>query len=154
MTEPRREDRGRYRVRDYKPGDFPAVENLWREAGMASPQRADTAEVVDRTLGHEGARLLILEDGDSGLLVGTSWLTCDGRRLHLHHFAITGRLRGLGLSKILLEASLRHAKDAGIQVKLEVHKANTAAVGLYRKAGFETIGDYEVYIIRDLTRII
>ena len=153
MTEPTREDRARYRVRDYGPGDFPSVEALWREAGMASPQRGDTADVVDRTLRHEGARLLVLEDAESGSLVGTSWMTCDGRRLHLHHFAVAERFRGRGLSKILLEASLRHAKAAGIQVKLEVHKANAAAVGLYRRAGFETIGDYEVYIIRDLTRI-
>jgi ribosomal protein S18 acetylase RimI-like enzyme len=116
---------------------------------MASPRRGDTADVVDRTLRHEGARLLILEDTASGLPVGTSWMTCDGRRLHLHHFAVAGALRGRGLAKILLLASLRHAKASGIQVKLEVHKSNEAAVGLYRKAGFETIGDYEVYIIRD-----
>jgi ribosomal protein S18 acetylase RimI-like enzyme len=153
MTEPSRDDRKRFRIRDYAPGDFPSVEAIWREAGMASPGRGDTADVVARTLRHEGARFLILEDGDSGLPVGTSWLTCDGRRLHLHHFALAGRLRGLGLSKILLEASLRQAKDAGLQVKLEVHKANAAAIGLYRRAGFETIGDYEVYIIRDLAKI-
>lgn len=153
MADPSREDRKRYRVRDYGPGDFPHVEAIWREAGMAAPQRGDTADVVDQTLRHEGARLLILEDAASGLPVGTSWMTCDGRRLHLHHFAVAGALRGRGLSKILLRASLLHAKAAGIQVKLEVHKANKAAVGLYRKAGFETIGDYEVCIIRDLAKI-
>jgi len=34
---------------------------------------------------------------------------------------------------------------------LEVHRTNEGAVTLYRKAGFETIGDYEVYIIGDPT---
>ncbi|MDD8026817.1 MAG: GNAT family N-acetyltransferase [Acidobacteriota bacterium] len=120
---------------------------------MASPKRGDTADVVDRSLRNEGARLFVIEDAETGRLAGTSWLTCDGRRLHLHHFAVAAALRGRGLAKILLEASLHHVKTEGLQVKLEVHKSNTPAVELYRKAGFETIGDYEVYIIRDLTRI-
>jgi ribosomal protein S18 acetylase RimI-like enzyme len=153
MTKPTPEDRARFRVRDYGPGDFPQVEAVWREAGMAAPKRGDSAEVVDRTLRHEGARLFVLEDGETGRLAGTSWMTCDGRRIHLHHFAVAGEWRGRGLAKILLEASLRHVRAEGIQVKLEVHKANGPAVGLYRKAGFETIGDYEVYIIRDPTKL-
>ncbi|MCX6560209.1 MAG: GNAT family N-acetyltransferase [Candidatus Aminicenantes bacterium] len=153
MTKPTPEDRVRFRVRDYGPGDFPQVEAVWREAGMATPKRGDSAEVVDRTLRHEGARLFVLEDGESGRLAGTSWMTCDGRRIHLHHFAVAAEWRGRGLAKILLEASLRHVRAEGIQVKLEVHKSNGPAVNLYRKAGFETIGDYEVYIIRDLTKM-
>lgn len=153
MPEPSPLDRARFRVRDFGPGDFPQVEAIWREAGMAAPNRGDTAEVVDRSLRLEGARLFVLEDVASGRLAGSSWLTCDGRRLHLHHFAVAAGLRGRGLAKILLDASLGQAKRMGLQVKLEVHKSNAPAVELYRRAGFETIGDYEVYIIRDLTKI-
>jgi ribosomal protein S18 acetylase RimI-like enzyme len=153
MTKPTAEDRARFRVRDYGPGDFSGVEAIWREAGMATPKRGDSADVVDRTLRHEGARLLVLEDAESGRLIGTSWMTCDGRRIHLHHFAVAADWRGRGLATILLEASLRHVRAEGRQVKLEVHKSNASAVGLYRKAGFETIGDYEVYIIRDWAKL-
>jgi hypothetical protein len=40
-----------------------------------------------------------------------------------------------------------------VLIKLEVHWTNDRTVALYRKAGFDTIGDYEVFIIRDLTII-
>ncbi len=116
---------------------------------MAGPKRGDTAAVIARTLTIPGARFFILEDTRVGAIIGTSWITCDGRRLHLHHFVVKPSHQGRGLSHVLLEASLRHARIAGIQIKLEVHRTNDRAVSLYRKAGFETIGDYEVYIIRD-----
>ncbi len=44
-------------------------------------------------------------------------------------------------------------KAKGYQVKLEVHRSNNVAVELYRKAGFEFLGDYDVYIIRDIQSI-
>jgi ribosomal protein S18 acetylase RimI-like enzyme len=80
-------------------------------------------------------------------------MTFDGRRIHLHHFGILPRYQGKGLSKILLEASLKHVKEQGYQVKLEVHKTNEKAAGLYEQYGFRRLGDYDVYIIRDLNEI-
>jgi ribosomal protein S18 acetylase RimI-like enzyme len=139
-----------FRIRDYRPGDFPAVEALWKAVGMAAPQRGDSAEVIERTLRIESARLFVLEETDGGRIAGTSWITCDGRRLLLHHFAVAPDLQGRGLSKILLRASLDQAREAGLQMKLEVARGNTRAVELYKKAGFKSLGDYEVYILRSL----
>jgi [ribosomal protein S18]-alanine N-acetyltransferase len=139
-----------YRIRDYRPGDFAALDALWREVGMATPGRGDTEEVVERTLKIDGARLLVLEDAASGDMIGASWITNDGRRLYLHHFAVKPSHQGRGLSKVLLRASLEHACAAGLQIKLEVARNNERAVGLYRKAGFKSLGDYEVYILRDV----
>ena len=34
------------------------------------------------------------------------------------------------------------------QINLEVHKENKSALHLYRSAGFESLGNYDVYIIR------
>jgi ribosomal protein S18 acetylase RimI-like enzyme len=143
---------GLFRIRDYRPEDFPAIEVLWKAVGMAAPQRGDTAEVIERTLRIEQARLFVLEEEAGGRIAGTSWITCDGRRLLLHHFAVEPSLQGRGLSKILLRASLDHARAAGLQVKLEVSRGNTHAIELYKKAGFTSLGDYEVYILRDLKR--
>jgi ribosomal protein S18 acetylase RimI-like enzyme len=140
-----------FRIRDYRPGDFPAVEALWRTVGMATPGRGDSADVIDRTLRIAKARLFVLEEKDGERIVGTSWITCDGRRLLLHHFAVAPDLQGRGLSKILLKASLDQARAAGLQMKLEVARNNTRAVELYKKAGFESLGDYEVYILRDVS---
>lgn len=96
---------------------------------------------------------VMTEDEDGGRITGTSWLTFDGRRLHMHHFGIIPGHQGKGLSAELLRESLRFVKEKGYQVKLEVHRTNEKAVNLYKKAGFEYLGDYDVYIIRDIQSI-
>jgi ribosomal protein S18 acetylase RimI-like enzyme len=142
-----------FSVRDYRPEDFPSVSALWQSVGMGHPRRGDTGDVISRTLSYAGARLLILEEAPGGDIVGTSWMTCDGRRLHLHHFAVRPSHQGRGLSRLLLAETLRHAKRTGLQIKLEVERSNTRARDLYQKAGFVSIGDYDVEIIRDLSKI-
>ncbi|MBI5477670.1 MAG: GNAT family N-acetyltransferase [Deltaproteobacteria bacterium] len=134
-------------IRDFVPADAPAVLELWRETGLSSPHRADTPETIARTLA-AGGRLLVLEA--DGVLVGTSWLTVDGRRASLHHLGIRPSHQRRGLGRQLLEASLAAARAIGLQVKLEVHRDNAAAIALYRLAGFIRLGDYDVYIMRDL----
>lgn len=67
----------------------------------------------------------------------------------MHHFGILPSFQGKGLSKYLLKSSLEFARSTGMQIKIEVHQTNKRAVKLYLKAGFEYLGDYDVYIIRD-----
>jgi len=138
-----------FNVRDYRSEDFGEVAEVWQETGMGSPVRGDTAEVIARTLSIPGARLLLLEHRPDSKVVGTSWISCDGRRLFLHHFGIRPSFQGRGLSKILLLETLAHVRAANMQIKLEVHRANRRAIGLYRSGGFEALGEYDVYIIRD-----
>jgi ribosomal protein S18 acetylase RimI-like enzyme len=38
-------------------------------------------------------------------------------------------------------------------VKLEVHQQNIRAIHLYQQAGFQYLGDYDAYIIRDIQRL-
>ena len=45
---------------------------------------------------------------------------------------------------------MRFIREKGFQVKLEVHVTNLKAINLYKKYGFEYLGDYKVYIIRDI----
>ncbi|HUS87079.1 MAG TPA: GNAT family N-acetyltransferase [Bacteroidales bacterium] len=137
-----------YRVRDYTPSDFDSVNKLWEETGMGGAERGDNEKTIDESVGI-GGRLLVLEESAVNRIIGTSWMTYDGRRIHLHHFGITPAYQGRGLSKILLERSLQYIKDKGIQVKVEVHESNRKALNLYLKYGFNYLGDYRVYIIRD-----
>jgi ribosomal protein S18 acetylase RimI-like enzyme len=141
-----------YTIRDYWAADYPHVADIWERTGISTPGRGDTAEVIENTLRRNG-RLLVLVDKASDTVIGTSWLTNDGRRLHLHHFAIDPKFQGGGFSKPLLRESLRIAKETGLQVKLEVHRENERAIHYYKKAGFKRLGDYDVYIIRDLNEI-
>ncbi len=139
-------------VRDYWAADYPHVADIWERTGISTPGRGDTAEVIENTLRRNG-RLLVLVDKASDLVVGTAWLTNDGRRLHLHHFAIDPKFQGGGFSKPLLREALKIAKEIGLQVKLEVHRDNDRAIHFYEKAGFKRLGDYDVMIIRDLSEI-
>lgn len=135
--------------RDYADDDFDGVRDLWQLTGMAGSQRGDNNEVIRNTL-NNGGKLIIMEDTASGKIIGTSWLTNDGRRIYLHHFGILPEYQGQGLSKPLLEKSLEFAKEKGLQIKLEVHKTNLKAIDLYKKGGFKYLGDYLVYIIRSI----
>lgn len=141
-----------YTIRDYWAADYPHVADIWERTGINTPGRGDSAEVIENTLRRNG-RLLVLVDRASDTVVGTCWLTNDGRRLYLHHFAIDPKFQGGGLSKPLLRAALKIAKELGLQVKLEVHVGNAKAIHFYEKAGFKRLGDYDVYIIRDLNEI-
>jgi len=139
-------------VRDYWAADYPHVADIWERTGISTPGRGDTAEVIENTLRRNG-RLLVLVDRASDRVVGTSWLTNDGRRLYLHHFAIDPKYQGSGFSKPLMRESLKIAKEIGLQIKLEVARDNDRAIHFYEKAGFKPLGDYDVMIIRDLSEI-
>ncbi len=133
--------------RDFKNEDFEQVNQLWEETGMGGTARGDNLKIIQQTI-QIGGKLIILEDTEKRKIVGTSWLTNDSRRIYLHHFGILPEYQGRGLAKYMLHESLEFAKAKGMQIKLEVHKDNTKACHLYKKYGFQYLGDYDVYIIR------
>jgi ribosomal protein S18 acetylase RimI-like enzyme len=139
-------------IREYRDGDFNNISSFWDLTGMGSPERGDSKQIVETTIRIGGA-LLIMEEKDTGRISGTSWMTYDGRRILLHHFGILPELQGNGLSKILLKESLQFVKSKGIQIKLEVHSTNFKAISLYKKFGFRHLGEYNVYIIRDISNL-
>lgn len=140
-------------IREYHKGDFNEIMNLWMATGLSRPERGDDEATVERSIEMGGRMLVMCTEDPAQKIIGTSWMTFDGRRLHLHHFGIDPAFQGQGLAKGLLRESLRFVKEKGYQVKLEVHRSNNVAVDLYRKAGFEFLGDYDVYIIRDIQSI-
>ena len=140
-------------IREYHKGDFNAIMDLWIATGLSRPERGDDEATVERSIEIGGRMLVMCAESPAQEIIGTSWMTFDGRRLHLHHFGIDPSFQRRGLARELLRESLRFVKEKGYQVKLEVHRSNAVAVELYRKAGFEYLGDYDVYIIRDIQSI-
>ena len=138
------------RIIDFSEEYYDELMKLWEITGLNTPGRGDNLEVIQKTLSNGGKLYLMSENGQ---LTGSSWLTTDGRRLYLHHFCIHPDFQGKGLSKILLKKSLLLAKKLNQQIKLEVHKKNIIAKNLYIKNGFNYLGDYEVYIIRNINAI-
>jgi ribosomal protein S18 acetylase RimI-like enzyme len=139
-------------IREFIESDYPEIVQLWESLGLGGAHRGDDEHVIRHTI-QMGGQLLLLIEKSSGSIVGTSWLTVDGRRTLLHHFGIKTDFQGKGLAKILLDASLKLAKTFGMQIKLEVHKDNIKALSLYTKSGFTYLGDYHTYIIRDISMI-
>lgn len=138
-----------FNIRDYRKEDFKGIMDLWIATDLGRPERGDNEKIIEESI-RMGGSLLIMEVKTSGKITGTSWMTFDGRRIHLHHFGILPEYQGKGLSKPLLEESLKFVKKKGYQVKIEVHRDNLKAISLYKKAGFEYLGDYDVYIIRNI----
>jgi len=136
-------------LRDYREGDYLEISNLWEQIGLGGKYRGDTPEVIENTI-RMGGRLIVMQENANGSIIGTSWLTLDGRRTYLHHFGIAHHWQRKGLSRPLLEHTLQIVREIGCQVKLEVHTSNPVAVELYKKYGFQRLGDYDVYIIREI----
>ena len=134
-------------IRDYQSNDFPQVEVLWKDTGIHTVERGDTPWIIERC-NALGGKFLVMEDPATGKIVATSWLTWDGRRILLHHFAVLPSFRNQGHGRTLALESLAFAREKGYPVKLEVGRNNPSAIHLYRSLGFELLGDYDVYMIR------
>jgi ribosomal protein S18 acetylase RimI-like enzyme len=144
--------KGDFVIREYREDDFSGIAGLWELTGMGSPERGDTLRILGDTI-QLGGKLLVIEEKGTGIIAGTSWMTFDGRRILLHHFAVLPEFQGNGLSKILMNESLKFVKNRGYQVKLEVHSSNKKAINLYKKFGFRKLDGYDVYIIRDIEKL-
>ena len=135
-------------IRNFISSDYHNLLDIWRLTDLGSAQRGDNLEIIEQSI-EMGGKMLMVEDSN-GKIIGTSWMTFDGRRIHLHHFGIHPDYQRKGIGLMLAKESLKFVKQKGYQVKLEVHKTNLAAIELYKKLGFTYLGDYDVYIIRNL----
>jgi ribosomal-protein-alanine N-acetyltransferase len=135
-------------IRDFVPTDFQSLLEIWQLTGLGSAQRGDNLGIIEQSI-RMGGKMLMVEDSKQRI-IATSWMTFDGRRIHLHHFGVMPEYQRKGIGLKLAKESLKFVKQKGFQVKLEVHKDNIAAIELYKKLGFTYLGDYNVYIIRDL----
>lgn len=138
-------------IRDFTESDFDEVDALWTETGIGGAHRGDNLQVILSTMNN--GKLLLLIEKQTSCIIGTSWLTNDMRRIYLHHFCIKPDFQNKGLSHMLCNESIAFAKEKNLQIKLEVHKNNIKAIDLYNKHGFNFLGDYDVYIIREYINI-
>ncbi len=133
-------------IKEFNDSYYDEILALWVLTDMGGAYRGDNLEIIKDTIKLGGA-LFLLFDGD--IIIGTSWITNDGRRLYLHHFCIHPEYQGKGLSHLLMEKSMDFAKKVGLQIKLEVHRQGVIARSLYSKYGFKFLGDYDIFIVRE-----
>ncbi|MDA3953673.1 MAG: N-acetyltransferase [Bacteroidales bacterium] len=142
-----------YIIRDYNNDDFESLNKLWEETELGGAIRGDNAKTIKHSV-KLGGKLILLENVDTNEVFGSSWMTFDGRRIHLHHIGVKKSYQNKGFGKLLTKESLKFAKQKNYQIKLEVHQSNKKAIDIYKKLGFTFLGDYDVYIVRDPESII
>lgn len=137
--------KNKVKIRDYNPNDFDNIQIFWEVLNMGGKERADDNEVIMRTIKF-GAKFFILEQNEK--IIGTAWLTNDTRRTYLHHFGIHPDFQKQGLANTLMDKCMEYIKETGLQVKIEVHKENIAALKLYRNYNFIDFPEYELMMLR------
>ncbi len=144
-------EKPRFSIRDYLPEDYSSLFELWKQCDLAQPERGDSPSAIEKC-NKLGGRLLVMEETAGSKIIGSSWMTWDGRRIYIHHFGILPEYQGKGLGTRLAEESLDWIREQGQQVKLEVHKENHRAKKMYEKLGFFAFRDYDIYMIRDFEK--
>jgi len=143
---------GHILVRDYQSGDYEEVQKVWKESGVGGAHRGDNQSIIEQSI-RLGGKLIVLVDKEKRKIIGTSWMTFDGRRIHLHHIGVLPEQQNRGYGTLLTKKSLEFARQKGYQIKLEVKDDNLKAIDIYKKLGFKRLGDYDVYIVRDFSDI-
>ncbi|UIO99935.1 GNAT family N-acetyltransferase [Halobaculum sp. CBA1158] len=106
-----------------------------RAQGIPPGRESDVRSWLETILGDGGYNVIAWE-GDTA--AGHATLVPDGDAYELAIFVLQA-YQGAGIGTHLMEALLGHGADNGVKnVWLTVERWNRAAVGLYKKVGFET----------------
>ena len=111
------------------------------EQSVDDEQEARSLEETERS-GNEVELVAIID----GRIVGSAGVSAVRSRRKVAHRARVGisilkEYWGMGIGRVLMEASIDCARQAGYtQLELEVVADNQRAVSLYRRAGFEEYG--------------
>lgn len=122
-------------VRRCRPGDAPAVLELWGQARSEHARTADRLEDVERLTGESPAALLVAErDGE---IVGALIAAWDGWRGNMYRLAVRedDRRRGIGLA--LARAGEDYLRRCGARrVTALVAFEDGAAESFWERAGY------------------
>lgn len=117
---------------------------LGREPEEASFTLEQEREII-RNMNAAERDLMLLAEVD-GVHAGNANLSCIRDRARFRHRCGLGiglyrAFWGMGVGTVLLEELLAAARAAGYeQAELETVSANTPAIGLYKKLGFDAVG--------------
>jgi ribosomal protein S18 acetylase RimI-like enzyme len=123
--------------------DAPAIARLLhdfnREYDEPTPGVEELTETVRRLLGKKEIAVLLLGEGPDGLalLRFRSSLWSTGLESHLQELYVVPPLRGRGIGRGLLQATIEYARERGADyLDLNTGETDTAARGLYESMGF------------------
>lgn len=127
-------------VRRMRGGDLDAVVAI-EEASYPTPW---SRAVFAHESTAEGRVWLVAESG--GEVIGYAGLTVVEDEAHVMNLAVAPEARGQGIGAALLARLMLAARESGIgRITLEVRERNSAALSLYRSAGFAEAGRRQAY---------
>ncbi len=126
------------------PQDYPAVYQLWQQAGPGIQlRRSDQPEQIEHKLERDPDLFLVAEvasnsTGSAGEIVGSVLGGYDGRRGMMYHLAVAEAYRQQGIGALLMEELERRLKAKGcIRYYLLVTQDNQDAIGFYEARGWQ-----------------
>lgn len=134
-----------YRCRVAAQSDVPALLALINlayrvEAFFIKGQRT-TAEELTGLIAAPDADFLVLEDVETGALVGSIYVARKGTAAHLGFIAVDPDRQGQRLGHRLIEEAGAHARGTGCTaLELDVFDVRPELHGFYRSAGFTETG--------------
>jgi ribosomal protein S18 acetylase RimI-like enzyme len=124
------------------PDDYPAVIQLWANAGDGIQlRRSDEAQEIEKKLLRDPDLFLLAEN--KGELIGAVLGGFDGRRGMMYHLAVRPDQRQQGIGTALMQALEERLKAKGcIRYYLLVTLDNDSAIRFYESQGWERMQLY------------
>jgi ribosomal protein S18 acetylase RimI-like enzyme len=129
-------------IREFRfPGDYPAVFELWTQAGPGIHLRkSDEADEIAKKIQRDGDLFLVAEI--DGKIIGTVLGGFDGRRGMVYHLAVVVEFRHHGVGAELMAELEKKLKEKGcIRYYLLVTKDNQDAIRFYTNLGWTPMDD-------------
>jgi putative acetyltransferase len=127
------------------------IDELEAHLERVYPRESRHGYSVDKLIAEGVAFFVIRQDGTPA--------GCGGIQLYgaeygeLKRMYVRPQFRGLGLAKAMLDRLADHARDRGVGLlRLETGIHQTAAIGLYERAGFRPIPPFGEYRADPLSR--
>ncbi len=111
------------------------------ETSFSRPWKSET---FDEVLGTPGMEVLVAVAGAE--VAGYAVLIVREREAELANLAVSGPHRGEGIGRALMARAIELCGERGARrMLLAVRESNRAAIRLYRRYGFRTIGSHGSY---------
>lgn len=119
------------------PGDYPAVYELWKNAGPGIHlRRSDEISEISKKLQRDPDLFIVAEL--AGEIIGSVMGGFDGRRGLMYHLAVDTRYRRAGIGEDLMLALEKRLREKGcIRYYLLVTRDNEEAIQFYKNRGCE-----------------
>ncbi|MEM8855805.1 MAG: ribosomal protein S18-alanine N-acetyltransferase [Pseudomonadota bacterium] len=132
-------------VDEVRPADFDHLEDI-HAAAFIAPWSADEQAALAE---HPGVKTFVARRGSmtsSRKPIGFITTRVAADEGEILTMAVLPRHRRAGVGRLLLDAAIRHLYAERVTtVFLEVDPSNEAALTLYRRAGFKTVGERKDY---------